>query len=107
MLTCSALIVCRSFDEAVGITELYPFSHICFDWSYVRAGKPVFDLTNYDNYCSHNDFCFQLDANKLICDFGRYEAMRDRCPEELHLFAADILGVGDFQSDDLEVLLNA
>lgn len=105
-----ALIRCYSFEEAVGIANLYGFATTCEEWPSVLGGNPIFDFRRYEHY-AHDDytFCFAINDEDSIWDYGRYESMRDRCPEEFHFDAADVIAPyldGDFQSDDLEVLLN-
>lgn len=108
----TAIIRCYSFEEAQQIAALHGWADNVLHWDYVRRGEPIFTAAKFNHYIQNGKktFAFFLTTGNLICDFGPYEGNEDRCPEEFHFDADDVLAkhFGEsFQSDDLEVLLNA
>ena len=93
------------------VANLYGFADSVLDWSYVKRGKPIFSFDNYNEYAKCNrTFAFFLDDSQSIWDYGSYEGHEDRCPEEFHFDASDVLApylCESFQSNNLmEMLLN-
>ncbi|MBQ5872353.1 MAG: hypothetical protein IIW69_08135 [Bacteroidaceae bacterium] len=111
-IKCTAIVRCHSFEEAQQVAALHGYADNVLRWEYVLRGEPIFTFSKYNHYVHGGEktFAFFLTTGNLIWDFGPYEGNEDRCPEKFHYDADYVLRnfFGEsFQSDDLEVLLNA
>ena len=103
-MKCAKLIICESFEEASEIASMYAFASNCYNWSFVRAGEPPFSRKKYEKYSRKGDFCFGINADQKICDYGTLDALSHMCDRNHYLRACDLIDA-QFSEMSLEEVL--